>query len=148
MVLQLLKEKELYAKPLKCFIRIKEGDYLGYIVSHEGVKADPNKIKAMMDWSIPKTLKNIRGFLGLTGYYRKFVHNYGRISTPLPSLQKKNAFSLTPEATQDFQQLKDAMCKVLVLLTPEFKKKILWNVMLQEIELELYWCKKDTLFPS
>jgi hypothetical protein len=59
-VLQLLKEKQLYAKPSKCFFGVKEVDYLGHIVSHEGVKVDPNKIKAMMDWLIPKTLKNLR----------------------------------------------------------------------------------------
>jgi hypothetical protein len=52
----------------------KEVEYLGHIVSHEGVKVDPNKIKAMMDWPIPKTLKNIRGCLGLTGY--KFFRHY------------------------------------------------------------------------
>jgi hypothetical protein len=61
-VLQLLKEQQLYAKPSKCFFEVKEVQYLGHIASHEGVKVDPNKIKAMMDWSIPKTLKNLRGF--------------------------------------------------------------------------------------
>jgi hypothetical protein len=65
---------------------------LGHIVSHEGVKVEPNKIKAMMDWPIPKTLKNLRGFLGLTGYYRKFVWNYGRITTPLMTLTKRMHF--------------------------------------------------------
>jgi hypothetical protein len=108
-VLQLLKEKELYAKPSKCFFGVKEVDYLRHIVSHEGVKVDPHKIKAMMDWSIPKTLKNLRGFLGLTGYYRKFVRHYGRIKTPLTTLTKKDAFSWTPEATKYFEQLKEVM---------------------------------------
>jgi hypothetical protein len=108
-VLQLLKEKQLYAKPSKCFFGVKEVEYLGHIVSHEGVKVDPNKIKAMVDWPIPKTLKNLRGFLGLTGYYRKFVRHYGRISTPLTTLTKKDAFSWTPEATKSFEQLKEVM---------------------------------------
>jgi hypothetical protein len=101
-VLRLLKEQQLYAKPSKFFFGVKEVDYLGHIVSHEGVKVDPNKIKAMMDWPIPKTLKNLRGFLGLTGYYLKFVWHYGRIKTPLTTLTKKDAFSWTPEATKDF----------------------------------------------
>jgi hypothetical protein len=112
-VLQLLKEQQLYAKPSKCFFGVKEVEYLGHIVSHEGVKVDPNKIKAMMDWLIPKTLKNLRGFLGLIGYYRKFVQNYGRIAAPLITLTKKDAFSWTPEATKDFEQLKGVMCKSL-----------------------------------
>jgi hypothetical protein len=92
-VLQLLKEKQLYAKPSKCFFGVKEVEYLGHIVSHEGVEVDPNKIKAMMDWPIPKALNNIRGFLGLTRYYRKFVWHYGRIVTLLMTLTKKDAFS-------------------------------------------------------
>jgi hypothetical protein len=94
-VLQLPKEKQLYAKPSKCFFWVKEVEYLGHIVSHEGVKVYPNNINAMMDWPIPKTLKNLRGFLGLTGYYHKFVRNYGRITTPLTKLTKKDAFSWT-----------------------------------------------------
>jgi hypothetical protein len=108
-VIQLLKEQQLYAKPSKCFFGVKEVDYLGHIVSHEGVKVDPNKIKAMMGWTIPKTLKNLRGFLGLTSYYRKFVWHYGRIAAPLRALTKKDAFSWTPEATKAFEQLKEVM---------------------------------------
>jgi hypothetical protein len=121
-VLQLLREQQLSAKPSKCFYGVKEVKYLGHIVSHEGVKVDPNNIKAMMDWPIPKTLKNLRGFLGLTGYYSKFVRNYGRIATPLMTLTKKYAFSWTPEATTSFEQHKEVMCKVPILTTPDFTK--------------------------
>ena len=101
---------------------------MGHIVSHEGVKVDPNKIKSMMDWSIPKTLKNLRGFLGLTRYYHKFVRNYGRIAAPLTSLLKKDAFYWTPEATQSFQQLKEYMCKALVLVKPDFTKTFIMEI--------------------
>jgi hypothetical protein len=108
-VLQLLKEQQLYAKPSKCLFAVKEVEYLGHIISHEGVKVDPNKINAMMDWMIPKTLKNLRGFLGLTGYYNKFVWHYGRIVAPLMEITKKDAFSWNPEASKDFEQIKEVM---------------------------------------
>jgi hypothetical protein len=71
---------------------------------------------------IPKTLNNLRGFLGLTGYYHKFVRNYERIETPLKTLTKKDAFSWTLEETQDFEQLKEEMYKAPVLTTLDFTK--------------------------
>ena len=82
---------------------------MGHIVSLKGVKEDPNKIKFIKEWRIPTTLRHLRGFLGLTGYYRKFVKNYGRIAAPLTTLLKKDAFSWTPEATKAFEDLKEAM---------------------------------------
>ena len=78
MVLKQLEEQQIYANHFKFAFGVQEVEYLGNIVSHEGMKVDPNKIKAMMEWTIPKTLKNLRGFLGLTRYYRKFIKNYGQ----------------------------------------------------------------------
>eukprot|EP00253_Pinus_taeda_P007601 PITA_07601 len=121
-VLQLLEEKQLYAKRSKCFFGVQEVEYLGHIVSHEGVKVDPSKIKAIKEWKIPTSIKHLRGFLGLTGYYRKFVKNYGRIAAPLTTLLKKYAISWTPEATKAFEHLKEAMCQAPVLATPDFTK--------------------------
>ena len=67
--------------------------YLAHILSHEGVKVDPNKIKSIKEWKFPTTIKKLRGFLGLRGYCHKFVKNYGRIAAPLTKLLKKDAFS-------------------------------------------------------
>src|SRR6202020_734610 len=82
-VLQLLEEKQLYAKRYKCVFGVQEVECLGHIVSHEGVKVDPSKIKAIKEWKIPTSIKHLRGFLKLTRYYRKFFKNYGRIATHL-----------------------------------------------------------------
>jgi hypothetical protein len=94
-------------------------------VGKDGVRVDPRKIEAMQDWPHPKTLKILHGFLGLTGYYRKFTKNYGNIATPLMALIKKNSFTWTPVAAQYFQTLKTAMCTTLVLALPDFTKAIM-----------------------
>ena len=116
------RQNNLYVKPSKCIFGVHEVEYLGHIVSHEGVKEDPNKIKAIKEWRIPTTLRHLQGFLGLIGYYCKFVKNYGRIGTPLTTLLKKDAFSWTPEARKAFEDLKQVMCITPVLSTLDFKK--------------------------
>ena len=121
-VLKLLQEKQLYTKSSKCFFGVQEVEYLGHIVSHEGVKVDANKIKAIKEWKVPTTIKRLEGFLRLIGYYHKFVNNYGRIAAPLSTLLKEDAFSWTPQATEAFEYLKEAMFLALVLATPDFTK--------------------------
>jgi hypothetical protein len=76
----------------------------------------------MKDWSHPKTLKSLCGFLGLIGYYRKFVKNYGKTAAPLTALFKKNACTCTPTIDQSFQELNKSMCTNLVLDLPNFTK--------------------------
>jgi hypothetical protein len=91
-------------------------------VGKDGVRVDLKNIEAMQDWPHPKTLKSLRGFLGLTGYYCKFVKNYGNITAPLMTLLKKNSFTWTPVAAQAFQTLKTTMCTTPVLALPDFTK--------------------------
>jgi hypothetical protein len=91
-------------------------------VGKDGVRVDPKKIEAMQDRPHPKTLKILRGFLGLTGYYRKFVKNYKNIVAPLTTLLKKNSFTWTPATAQAFQTLKMTMCTTPVLALPDFTK--------------------------
>ena len=122
LLLQLLCKHKLFVKMSKCSFGMEEVEYLGHIVGREGVKVDPKKIQAMQEWPQPKTLKSLRGFLGLTGYYRKFVRNYGRIAKPLKQLLKKNSFFWNEEAQQAFTALKTAMCSTPVLALPDFTK--------------------------
>lgn len=82
----ILAAHEFFIKPSKCAFGQKEVEYLGHIITCEGVRVDPKKIEAMVRWPIPKNVTALRGFLGLTGYYRKFARDYGAIAKPLTQL--------------------------------------------------------------
>jgi hypothetical protein len=120
--LHLLAQHQLFLKQSKCAFGASDVEYLGHLVGKDGIRVDPKNIESMKYWPHPKTLKILHGYLGLIGYYRKFVKNYGKIATPLTALLKKNSFTWTPAASQAFQTLKTAMCTTPVLALPDFKK--------------------------
>ncbi|GJW21472.1 putative mitochondrial protein [Tanacetum coccineum] len=119
-ILLTMRENSLYAKQSKYVFGTAQVEYLGHVISDQGVAIDPAKIAAMEYWPIPTTLKQLRGFIGLTGYYRRFIKNYAVVAQPLTSLLKKNAFQWTEQATQSFQALKRAMINASVLKLPNF----------------------------
>lgn len=119
-VLGTLEEQQLYANYKKCdFGKVKVA-YLGHLISNRGVAVDPAKIQSMIDWPIPHNLKSLRGFLGLSGYYRKFIRNYANIARPLTDQLKHDCFGWTEEATQAFEALKHALMSAPVLNLPDF----------------------------
>nr|GEZ63012.1 reverse transcriptase [Tanacetum cinerariifolium] len=95
-------------------------EYLGHVIPGKRVATDPSKIKAMQEWPIPVNIKKLRGSLGLTGYYRRFVKNYAAISKPLIELLKKNSLEWSHLAQRAFDELKNAMVDTPVMALPNF----------------------------
>jgi hypothetical protein len=123
LILQRLKDNDLHLKLSKCVFGVDEVDYLGHVVGKDGLKVDPKKVKAVRDWPEPDDLGKLRSFLGLVGYYRKFVPALAQISAPLTELIKKNVpWSWTDRHRQAFEQLKDALTTAPVLVIPQFGK--------------------------
>ena len=91
-VLETLQANQLFAKKSKCAFGEQQVEYLGHVISIKGVATDRKKIEVVANWPTPQTLKELRGFLGLAGYYRKFIRNFGIISKPLTDLLKKNSY--------------------------------------------------------
>lgn len=95
-------------------------EYLGHIISIHGVAVDPQKVKSVVDWPITRNVKGVRGFLGLTGYYHRFIAKYGQIARPLTELTKKDGFQWNQGALTAFESLKRAVTSAPVLVLPNF----------------------------
>lgn len=121
-VLQALRKHQLYLKESKCSFAKDSLDYLGHIISAQGVATDPGKIEDMLKWPTPTTMTELRAFLGLTGYYRKFVKGYGVISQPLTAILRLKDFQWNPQAQTTFEALKQAMTSTPVLKVPNFQE--------------------------
>ncbi|KAL0544115.1 hypothetical protein IC582_019226 [Cucumis melo] len=120
MVLQTLRDNKLYAKFSKCEFWLKQVSFLGHVISKAGVSVDPAKIEAVTGWTRPSTVSEVRSFLGLAGYYRRFVENFSRIATPLTQLTRKGAPFVWSKACEDsFQTLKQKLVTAPVLTVPD-----------------------------
>ena len=97
---------------------------MGHIVSGDGIRVDPSKISAIVDWKPPKNVTEVRSFLGLAGYYRRFVNGFSIIAAPMTRLLRKNVkFEWTEECQQSFEELKKLLTEAPVLVQPELGKE-------------------------
>ena len=123
-VLQTLREQHIYAKFSKYDFWLESVPFLGYIVSKDGIQIDPQKIKIVSEWSKLTSVIEIRSFLGLIGYYRRFVQDFLRITAPMTRLTQKNVKFMWSEACENsFQLLKEKLTIALVLTLPNGEDK-------------------------
>ncbi|GJS32255.1 putative reverse transcriptase domain-containing protein [Tanacetum coccineum] len=119
-ILELLKKEELYAKFSKCEFWIPKVQFLGHVIDSEGIHVDPAKIESIKDWTSPKSPTEIHQFLGLAGYYRRFIEGFSKIAKPMTKLtQKKVKFEWGDKQEAAFQLLKQKLCSAPILALPE-----------------------------
>jgi hypothetical protein len=123
LVLQKLRDNQLYAKYSKCEFWIGEVPFLGHIISNRGILVDPAKVKEIVAWSIPTTVAEIRSFLWLVGYYRRFIEGFSKIAKPMTSLMEKGrGFKWDEKCQESFDQLKKRLMSPPVLVMPDLQK--------------------------
>jgi hypothetical protein len=119
-VLQVLRGKQLYAKLSKCEFFQTEIGFLGHVINQYGIKMEPSKVDAVLKWPAPKNIHELRSFLGLAGYYRRFVRDFSKVASPLSVLLHKNTpYDWTSAQEQAFNQLKTAVSTAPVLIIPD-----------------------------
>ena len=121
-MMQTLRERQLYAKLSKCHFWLDRVAFLGHVISVEGVSVDPKKIEAVVNWKPPKNVSEVRSFLGLAGYYRKFVERFLKIATLLTNLLKKDQkFEWSDTCQHSFEELRQRLTTAPVLALPSGK---------------------------
>jgi hypothetical protein len=122
-VLQHLRDHKLYAKFSKCEFWLKSVKFLGHTISQDDISVDPSKVQEVMDWKLPKFVHQIRSFLGLAGYYRRFIPDFSRIAKPMTELFKKGVKFVWSEACEKaFHTLRQHLTSAPVLVQPDNSK--------------------------
>lgn len=122
-IFQRLRQYNLKLQPLKCEFLRKEVTYLGHLITDEGVKPEPNKIECVKNFPIPKNTKEVKSFLGLSGYYRRFIQNYGQVAKPLTMLLKKDIpYQWSDQCQHAFETLKGLLTQAPILQYPDFNQ--------------------------
>ena len=125
-MLETLRNEQLYAKWSKCKFWLREVYFLGHIVSEEGIQVDPRKIEVIIEWKPPRNVTEVRSFLGLVGYYRRFVKGFSMIATPMTRLLQKNVkFEWNEKCQASFEKLKAFLIEAPILTQPTYGKEYL-----------------------
>ncbi|XP_071680330.1 uncharacterized protein [Lolium perenne] len=149
LILEKLREHHLYAKFSKCEFWLSEVGFPGHIISKEGIAVDPAKVAAVTEWEPPKNVGEIRSFLGLAGYYRRFIENFSKIAKPMTELLKKEKkFAWTEACEASFQELNKRLVSAPILCLPDLEKEFqvycdasrqgLGSVLMQEGKVAAY----------
>jgi hypothetical protein len=122
-ILQRLRDHQLYAKFSKCAFWLREVLFLGHVISAEGIAVDPSKVQEVLEWKSPKSITQIRSFLRLAGYYRRFIPNFSKIAKPMTQLlEKETKFKWSPQCEKAFLTLKKLLTTAPVLAQPDIEK--------------------------
>jgi len=122
-VLSILREKQLYAKLSKCEFWMSTVQFLGHMISAQGISVDPSKVEAVLKWGRPKSVTEIRSFVGLAGYYRRFIEGFSKMVAPLTQLTRKDQpFAWTDRCEESFLELKKKLTSAPVLVIPDASK--------------------------
>jgi hypothetical protein len=125
-ILNKLRAHEIYAKFNKCEFWLQEVAFLGHIITAEGVKVDPEKVKAIVEWKQPTNVTEICSFLGLAGYYRRFIEGFLKIARPMTALPEKGKeFKWTEACEKSFQELKTRLTSTPILVLPDIHRSFI-----------------------
>ncbi|CAK1599512.1 unnamed protein product [Parnassius mnemosyne] len=131
-----IESANLKLSPKKCSLFKRQISFLGYVVSEEGIRTDPEKIAAVKEWLVPKDKTQVRAFLGLCSYYRRFVKNFADIAKPLHKLtEEKRHFCWDESCDIAFQELKNRLCKTPILGYPDAGKEFIVDTDASDIGL-------------
>ena len=124
-VLRRLEENDLFVKPEKCVWKVREVGFLGVIIGEDGVKMEKEKVQGVIEWPVPKSMKDVQKFLGLANYYRWFVKDFAKIAKPLHEMMRKETkWSWGERQQKAFEKLKEKFTTEPVLVIPDLDKEI------------------------